>query len=244
MSGHSKWATIKHGKAIADAKRGKIFSRMSKEISIAVREGGSDNPDFNPRLRIAMERARAENMPKDNIKRAIDKGAGRVEGQMYEEVIYEGFGLNQVALMILCVTDNKNRTNSEIRSLLDKNGGTLGSAGSVSYNFDRKGIITISLPENFNADDTQLQLIDLGAEDIKNLGDNVWQVITDPSQTNSIAEGIAKIGLKVEESTIGMVAKNFVDLDEKSWDRFENFYDLVDDHDDVQQIYHNAQKNY
>jgi len=242
MSGHSKWATIKHGKAIADAKRGKIFSRISKEISIAVREGGSDNPDFNPRLRLAIEKARSENMPKENVKRAIDKGAGRVEGQMYEEVMYEGFGPNQVAMMILCVTDNKNRTNSEIRSLLDKNGGTLGSSGTVSYNFDRKGIITVSLPENVNNDELQLQLIDLGAEDIKDLGDNVWQIIVDATNTHSCAEAITKFNLTVEESTIGMIPKTMVDLEEKAFERFENFYDVVDDHDDVQQIYHNAQK--
>ncbi len=242
MSGHSKWATIKHGKAIADAKRGKIFSRYSKEISIAVREGGSDNPDFNPRLRIAMERARSENMPKENIARAIDKGAGRVAGQMYEEVMYEGFGPHQVAMMILCVTDNKNRTNSEIRSVMDKNGGTLGSAGSVSYNFERKGIITVTIPDGFNSDDLQLQLIDVGAEDIKDFGDNVWQVIVDSSSTHTIAESVTKLGVTVEESTIGMVPKTMVDLDEKAYERFESFYDVIDDHDDVQEIYHNAQK--
>jgi len=242
MSGHSKWATIKHGKAIADAKRGKIFSRYSKEISIAVREGGSDNPDFNPRLRLAIERARSENMPKDNITRAIDKGAGRVEGQMYEEVVYEGFGPSQVAMMILCVTDNKNRTNSEIRSLMDKNGGTLGSAGSVSYNFDRKGIITVSLAENTDSDDLQLQLIDLGADDIMDLGDNTWQLIVDSAQTHAIAEQIAKLNLTVEDSKIGMVPKTMIDLEEKAYEHFQKFYDLVDDHDDVQEIYHNAQK--
>jgi len=242
MSGHSKWATIKHGKAILDAKRGKIFSRYSKEISIAVREGGSDNPDFNPRLRLAIERARAENMPKENIKRAVDKGAGRVEGQMYEEIVYEGFGPNQVAMMILCVTDNKNRTNSEIRSLLDKNGGTLGSAGTVSYNFDRKGIITVSLPDNIESDDLQLQLIDLGAEDIKDLGDNIWQIIVDPAKTHSCAEAMSQLKLVVEESKIGMVPKSMIDLDKKAFERFENFYDVVDDHDDVQEIYHNAQQ--
>ncbi|PIP53493.1 YebC/PmpR family DNA-binding transcriptional regulator [Candidatus Beckwithbacteria bacterium CG23_combo_of_CG06-09_8_20_14_all_34_8] len=242
MSGHSKWATIKHGKAILDAKRGKIFSRYSKEISIAVREGGSDNPDFNPRLRLAIERARAENMPKENIKRAVDKGAGRVEGQMYEEIVYEGFGPNQVAMMILCVTDNKNRTNSEIRSLLDKNGGTLGSAGTVSYNFDRKGIITVSLPDNIESDDLQLQLIDLGAEDIKDLGDNIWQIIVDPANTHSCAEAMSQLKLVVEESKIGMVPKSMIDLDKKAFERFENFYDVVDDHDDVQEIYHNAQQ--
>jgi len=242
MSGHSKWATIKHGKAIADAKRGKIFSRYSKEISIAVREGGSDNPDFNPRLRLAIERARSENMPKDNITRAIDKGAGRVEGQMYEEVVYEGFGPSQVAMMILCVTDNKNRTNSEIRSLMDKNGGTLGSAGSVSYNFDRKGIITVSLAENTDSDDLQLQLIDLGADDIMDLGDNTWQLIVDSAQTHAIAEQIAKLNLTVEDSKIGMVPKTMIDLEEKAYEHFQKFYDLVDDHDGVQEIYHNAQK--
>jgi len=243
MSGHSKWATIKHGKAIADAKRGKIFSRYSKEISIAVREGGSDNPDFNPRLRLAIERARSENMPKENINRAIDKGAGRVAGQMYEEVMYEGFGSHQVAMMILCVTDNKNRTNSEIRALMDKNGGSLGSAGSVAYNFERKGIITISLPAGAMNDELQLQLIDLGAEDIKDLGEGIWEVIVDPTQTHTAAEKASTLGVTVEESKVGMVPKTMIDLDEKSFARFEQFYELIDDHEDVQEIYHNAQKS-
>jgi YebC/PmpR family DNA-binding regulatory protein len=242
VSGHSKWATIKHGKALADAKRGKVFSRISKEISIAVREGGNDSPDFNPRLRVAIEKAKAENMPKDNVKRAIDKGAGRVEGTMYEEISYEGFGPNKVAMIVECVTDNKNRTNSEVRALFDKNGGALGSSGSTGYFFDRKGAIVISLPDGTDSDEIQLQLIDLGAEDFKQMENGNMQVIVDSSQTHKIADEIKKAGINIIEADITMIPNTHIDLSENDYQKFLKLFEIIDDYEDVQKIFHNAKK--
>lgn len=239
MSGHSKWATIKHGKAITDAKRGKAFSRISKEISIAVREGGSDNPDFNPRLRLAIEKSRSENMPKENIKRAIDKGAGRVAGAMYEEITYEGFGPNKVALVITCVTDNKNRTNAEIRSLLDKNGGVLGSTGSTSYFFDRKGAITVSLSGK-NKEEVQLSLIDFGVEDFQDLEEDEIIAITAANSVHDIGQKIKDSGFEVGDIEVIMVSNTKIELNESQYEKFLNFYDILDDHEDVQRIFHNA----
>ena len=216
------------------------FSRLSKAISIAVREGGGDTPDTNPKLRLMVEKAKAANMPKDNIQRAIDRGAGRIEGAIYEEINYDGFGPGQVAMVIECVTDNRNRTNSEIRAIFDKNGGTLGGQGSTSYVFKRKGRILVKLEEGADVESIQLALIDLGAEDYLNIVDQIQPVIVNPSQTHEIAEKIKNKGYEIIESEIILLPANWVELSQTNYDRFIRFLNIIDDYEDVQNIYHNA----
>ncbi len=240
VSGHSKWATIRHDKGVNDAKRGKLFSRLAKAISIAVREGGGDNPDFNPKLRLMVEKAKEANMPKENIKRAVDKGAGRIAGAMYEEVTYEGFGPNKVAFMVECVTDNRNRTNSEIKSLFDKNGGVLGSMGSTNYFFDRKGVIEIDIPQGKDMEELQLELIDFGAEDFQEGEDGRLQMLVPAPDTHTIAESIKNAGYEVTDTDVIMVPNTYIELSDKEYERFMQFYTLIDDYDDVQKVYHNA----
>jgi YebC/PmpR family DNA-binding regulatory protein len=242
MSGHSKWSTIKHDKGVTDAKRGKLFSRCSKAISIAVREGGGDDPESNPKLRLMIEKAKSYNMPKENIQRAIDRGAGRVEGASYEEVMYEGFGPNKIAMMIECVTDNRNRTNSEIKSLFDKQGGVLGSMGSTGYFFDRKGTIIVNVPEGKGMEELQLELIDLGAEDFREVGSGKLLVLVAAADTHAVTEAIKGSGIEVLESEVSMVPNTTIELSEKQFVQFGKFLDIVDDYEDVQNIYHNAKK--
>ncbi len=242
MSGHSKWATIKHAKGAADAKRGKLFSRLSKNISMAVKQGGSDDPAFNPQLRLFVDKAKSSNMPKAKIQNAIDKGAGRVEGVSYEEVVYEGFGPNKVAVMIECVTDNRNRTNSEIRKLITRSGGTLGSQGSVGYFFDRKGVILINVPEGMDIEELQLELMDYEVEDVVIQSINVLKIITKDVNTHAVIQDLKKDNYEVVEGDIAMIPNMFVELDSKQYEVFMKFFDLIDDYEDVQKIYHNAKK--
>jgi len=242
MSGHSKWSTIKHDKGVADAKRGKLFSRLAKTIAIAVREGSSDDPESNPKLRLMIDKAKAANMPKENIERAIDRGAGRVEGASYEEVTYEGFGPHKVAFMVDCVTDNRNRTNSEIKTLFEKNGGVLGSMGSTGYFFDRKGLITVAIPEGKDLEEFELTLIDLGAEDFKEPGNGSLQVLVGATDTHAVAEAMKNSGVEVVDTEVAMVPNTNIELGEKEYEQFTKFLDIIDDFDDVQAVYHNAKK--
>ena len=242
MSGHSKWSTIKHDKGVADAKRGKLFSRLAKAISIAVREGNSDDSETNPRLRLMVDKAKEANMPKENIKRAIDKGAGRIAGAAYEEVTYEGFGPHKIALIIECVTDSRNRTNSEIKSLFDKHEGVLGSIGSTNYFFDRQGYIEVKIPEGKNSDNFQLELIDLGAEDVKDNGNGRIQIFVNPTDTHLIAERLKEKGIEVVETEVAMVPNTEIELAESEFKQFIHFLDTIDDYEDVQRIYHNAKQ--
>jgi YebC/PmpR family DNA-binding regulatory protein len=242
MSGHSKWSTIKHDKGVNDAKRGKVFSRLAKLISIAVKETGIDDPESNPKLRMYMDKARAANMPKENIQRAIDKGAGRVEGANYEEIMYEGFGPSKVAFIVSCLTDNRNRTNSEMKILFDKNGGVLGSSGSTGYFFDRKGVVEVSIPEGKNRDDFELELIDFGAEDIKDSGNGSLQLVVDASTTHATAEKIKSAGIEVLDATVAMVPNTYIDLAEGEYNKLSHFLEVVDDYEDVQEVFHNGKK--
>lgn len=242
MSGHSKWATIKHAKGAADAKRGKLFSRISKMITIAVKEGGNDDPAFNPSLRVYVDKAKMANMPKEKIQNAIDKGAGRVEGAVYEEVVYEGFGPFKVAVMIECVTDNRNRTNSEIRMLVNKNEGVLGSKGSVGYFFDRKGIIQISIPEGKEIDEFELELMNYEVEDLM-VKDGVMNMIVESSKTNEIVEKLKSDGFDVVDSELAMIPNSHVELNERQYELFMRFFNTIDDYEDIQKIYHNAKKS-
>ncbi|MCD6442905.1 MAG: YebC/PmpR family DNA-binding transcriptional regulator, partial [Thermotogae bacterium] len=207
MSGHNKWANIRHRKAAQDAKRSKMFTKLIREIMVAAREGGGD-PEKNPRLRAAIERARSANMPKENIEKAIKRGTGEIEGVSYEEVVYEGYAPGGVALMIRALTDNRNRTTQEIRHILSKNGGNLAESGAVSWVFERRGVINVDRSSVADVDELVMMAIDLGAEDIKENEDPI-QIITDPSNLMEMKEKLAEAGYKVE-ANLSYIPKNTV----------------------------------
>lgn len=238
MAGHSKWAQIKHKKAHVDAKRGKLFSKIVKEIAIAARLGGGD-PDGNPRLRAVMDKAKEANMPSDNIKRAIMKGTGELPGAAYEEWIYEGYGPGGVAILIEVLTDNKNRTVSEIRHLMSKNGGNMGEAGCVAWMFDKKGYILVDKTK-VDEDTLMLVALDAGAEDIKNdpKEDN-YEIITAPEEMTKIKAAVEAAKIPVSLAEITMIPKSYVPLDEKAAEQMMKLVDVLEDHDDVQNVYAN-----
>lgn len=236
MSGHNKWSTIKHKKGAADAKRSKIFTKILKEITIAARLGGGD-PAGNPRLRSAMEKARSNNMPKDNIERAIKKGTGELEGVNYEEVTYEVYGPGGAALIVEVMTDNVNRTIAEIRSILNKHNGNLGKNGAVAWKFDRKGIIEIP-KEGVSEDALMEAALEVGAEDIKTDDDETYEVHTDPSQLLAVTESLREKGFNVSSSEVQMLPKATVHLTGRDAEVAWKLYNLLDDHDDVQNVWH------
>ncbi len=235
MSGHSKWATIKHKKGALDAKRGKIFTRIIKEIMIAARSGG--DPDSNPRLRTAITAAKAVSMPSDNIKRAILRGTGELEGGQIDEVMFEGYGPGGAAVLVSVATDNRNRTVSEIRHLFSKNGGNLGEQGSVSWMFERKSQIVID-GEKATEDQLMNIALDAGAEDLRNEGGN-WVVISPPDAHETVLAAIQKAGIAVEQSEIGMVPKNSIRLEGKNAGAMLRLTETLEEHDDVQNVYSN-----
>jgi len=205
MSGHSKWATIKHKKGALDAKRGKIFTRLIKEISIAAKNGGGD-PDSNPRLRTAILAAKAENMPQDNIKRAIQRGTGELPGVNFEEFALEGYGPGGVAILLDINTDNRNRTVSEIRHVFGKNGGNMASAGAVSYLFHKKGDIVI--PKSASSEDDLMGIVlEAGADDLRDDGDN-WEVVTEPGSFEAVVEAVKKAGIEPASASVAMIPQN------------------------------------
>ena len=235
MSGHSKWATIKHKKGALDAKRGKIFTRLIKEITMAAKSGG--DPDKNPRLRGAIAAAKAENMPADNIKRAIQRGTGELPGVNYEEFTLEGYGPGGVALLIEISSDNRNRTVSEIRHALTKNGGNMGEAGCVAYMFHKKGSIVI--PKSaVKEDDLMGVVLDAGAEDIRDDGEN-WEVVTDPHGYEPVLESVKKANLPVTTSEIGMLPQNYIKLEGQQAGTMIRLLEALEDHDDVQHVFSN-----
>jgi len=237
MSGHSKWAQIKRKKAATDVKRGKIFTKLIKEIITAARLGGGD-PNSNARLRAAIEAAKAENMPKQNIERAIKKGTGELEGSYYEEVSYEGYGAGGIAILISALTDNRNRTVSEIRYLFNKYGGNLGETGCVSWMFEKKGVIAFAKNE---IDEERLMelTVEAGAEDIK-IEENEFEVITTPEEFDRIKQFFDKAGLKYERAEITMICQNVVKITDKNQaERILKLMDALEDHDDVQKVYAN-----
>lgn len=238
MSGHSKWSQIKHKKGQTDAKRGKIFTKIVKEIAIAARLGGGD-PDGNPRLRTAIEKAKEVNMPHDNIKKAIMKGTGELPGVTYEEFVYEGYGPSGVALMIEVMTDNKNRTLPEIRHMLAKSGGSLGETGCVSWMFDKKGYILVS--KSKASEDTVMSVaLDAGAEDMKNdPAEENYEIITAPEDLANVKDALEKANLPVESAEVSMLPKNYVVLDEKAAEQMIRLMDVLEDHDDIQNVYAN-----
>ncbi len=233
MSGHSKWHTIKHKKGALDAKRGKITTRIVKEITIAARMGGGD-PAGNPRLRKAVADAKSENIPNDTIDRAIKRGTGELEGVMYEEITYEGYGPAGVAVMVQVTTDNRNRTVGELRHLFSKNGGNLGESGCVNWMFDNQGIIL--LDKDVKAEDELFELVaGAGADDLKDQGDT-WEVVTTPENFNAVYEAIKGANLATLSAEVTMVPKTSVKLEGKDAQAMLKFYDALDDHDDVQKV--------
>lgn len=235
MSGHSKWATIKHKKAALDAKRGKVFTRLIKEIMIAARSGG--DPDSNARLRTAITAAKAVSMPADNIKRAIMRGTGELEGGQIDEIMFEGYGPGGAAVMVLAATDNRNRTVSEIRHAFSKHGGNLGEVGSVGWMFERKSQILI---EGDKTTEDQLMEIaaEAGADDIRNDGES-WEVLSEPSAHEAVLAAIQKAGIPTTEATIGMIPKNLIKLEGSQAKGMLKLADVLEEHDDVQNVYSN-----
>lgn len=235
MSGHSKWATIKHKKAAQDAKRGKVFTKFIKEITIAARNGG--DPDANPRLRTAIAAAKAASMPADNIKRAIMRGTGELEGSQIEEVMFEGYGPGGAAVLVEVATDNRNRTVSEIRHILSKQGGNLGEQGSVAWMFDRKSQVLIDMQK---ATEDQLMdvVLDAGAEDIRNDGAN-WEIISPPEVHDAIVEALQNAGVETVSAQIGMIPKSTVKLEGKNAGGMLRLAEALEEHDDVQNVYSN-----
>ncbi len=236
MSGHSKWATIKHKKGALDAKRGKIFTRLIKEITMAAKSGGGD-PEGNPRLRGAIAAAKAENMPQDNIKRAIQRGTGELPGTTYEEITFEGYGPGGVALIAEVTTDNRNRTVSEIRHVFGKNGGNLGEAGSVSWMFSKKGQIVV--PKAAAKEDDLMNIVlENGGDDLNDDGDN-WEIITAPTSFEPVLEAVKKANLEIVHSEIGMVPQNYIKLEGASANQMIRLLEALEDQDDVQNVYSN-----
>ncbi len=236
MSGHSKWATIKRKKAVTDARRGKMFTQIIKEITIAAKMGGGDLGS-NPRLRLAVDKAKANNMPADNIKRAIMKGTGELPGVAYEDVMYEGYGPGGVALIIESVTDNKNRTVSEIRHILERSGGKFGASGSVAWMFHKKG--RIRTPKGSLSEDDMLGIIlDAGADDLKSDGDS-FEVITSPETFEPVKKALEAKGIKIEEAELELVPENTVKVEGADAEKVLKLMETLEEHDDTQHVYAN-----
>ena len=234
MSGHSKWSTIKRKKGALDAKRGKIFTRLIKEITVAARMGGGD-PEGNPRLRSAIASAKTENMPKDNIERAIKKGTGELEGAVYEEISYEGYGPGGIAVLVDCMTDNKNRTVADIRHAFSKSGGNLGESGCVSWMFDKKGTILVD-KETIDEEELMDKALEAGAEDVVE-EDNVYQVVTAPDDFEAVREALEADGVKFIEASVSMVPQNVVEVTgEKPAKQILKLLESLEEHDDVQSV--------
>ena len=235
MSGHSKWATIKHKKAALDAKRGKSFTRIIKEINIAARNGG--DPDSNPRLRTAILAAKAVSMPADNIKKAIMRGTGELEGGQIEEVMFEGYGPGGAAVLVNVATDNRNRTVSEIRHAFSKNGGNMGAEGSVAWMFERKSQIFVA-GEKAGEDQLMGIVLDAGAEDLRSDGDR-WEVISPPEAHETVLKALETNGIAHEEASVAMIPKNLVKVEGKNASAMLRLTEQLEDHDDVQSVYSN-----
>lgn len=235
MSGHSKWATIKHKKAALDSKRGKVFTRLIKEIMIAARSGG--DPDSNARLRTAIVAAKAVSMPADNIKRAVQRGTGELEGGQIEEIMYEGYGPGGAAVMVSVATDNRNRTVSEIRHVFSKNGGNLGEVGSVAWMFERKSQIFVD-GEHATEDQLMTVALDAGADDIRD-HEGTWEILSAPDAHEAVLKALETAKIPTEAAEIAMVPKDTVKLEGKPAQSMLKLYDALDEHDDVQNVYGN-----
>lgn len=238
MSGHSKWATIKHAKGIADAKRGKLFTKFIKEISIAARMGGGD-PNANPRLRQVIIKARAANMPKDNIERAIKKGTGEDGAASYEELVYEGYAPGGVAVLVEVLTDNHNRAAADVRNIFTKSGGNLGTSGSVSRMFQRKGTIELDA-EKVNEDEVMEVALEAGADDIVN-EDGIITVTTTPDAFSVVADALSDKGFETLSAEVGLIPDAYTPVDKDTAAKVQKMIDKLEDNDDVQNVYHTAE---
>jgi YebC/PmpR family DNA-binding regulatory protein len=236
MSGHSKWATIKHKKGAADAKRGKLFAKLIRQVEVAAREGGGD-PDSNPTLRTMFQKARDSSVPLDTIERAVKRGTGELEGVTYEQITYEGYAPGGVALLVEVLTDNRNRTGSDVRSLFTKRGGSMGEPGTVAWQFERKG--TILVDRTADEDELMLAAVDAGAEDIVDDGE-YWRVVTGPSDLHAVRTAIEAAGMRIESADLTMEPQNLVPVDDKGTaKRVLDLVDALDDLDDVQAVHGN-----
>ncbi|HDQ13955.1 MAG TPA: YebC/PmpR family DNA-binding transcriptional regulator [Sediminispirochaeta sp.] len=233
MSGHNKWSSIKHKKGAQDAKRGKVFTKIIKEITVAARNGGGD-PDANPALRTAITKAKAENMPKDNVERAIKKGTGELEGADYIELTYEGYGPGGVAILIEALTDNKNRTAADMRSIFSKQGGNLGETGCVSYMFQRKGLISFDA-EQYSEEEIFEAAIEAGAEDVST-SDGEIEVLTSPDDFSAVSESLEQAGFKSIRAEVSMVPEATISLDPQTTAKALRLIEKIDDHDDVNSV--------
>ena len=240
MSGHSKWANIKRTKGKADAARGKIFARLAKEIMVVAKNGGG-NPDGNLRLKVLIAKAKEQNMPNENIQRAILRGTGQMDGVNYEELVYEGYGPSGVAIMVEVLTDNRNRTAGEIRHIFDKYGGNLGDSGSVSWIFERKGLLVIDMADLKLSEDDLLELaLEAGADDLKS-NDETYEIITDPDSFEAVKEAMIAAGIELLANEITQLPKNTIHLDDPEVIlKLEKLLDFLDNNDDVQNIYDNS----
>jgi YebC/PmpR family DNA-binding regulatory protein len=236
MSGHSKWATIKHKKGAADKARGKLFAKLIKQVEVAARQGGGD-PDMNPTLRTMFQKARDNSVPLDTIERAIKRGTGELEGVTYESVTYEGYAPGGVAVFVDVLTDNRNRTGAEIRSVFNKNGGSMAEPGAVAWQFERKGLVVVS--GTVDEDELMMAALDAGADDISRDGD-VWNITSDPTETMNVREAIEAAGIAVESADLTMLPTSVVSIDSvESAKAVLRVIDALDDHDDVQEVYAN-----
>jgi len=234
MAGHSKWANIKHRKGRQDAKRGQLFGKLAKAIEMAAREGGG-NPEFNPTLATAIEKAKAASMPNDNIDRAIKRGSGEVEGAQYEEFFYEGYGPGGVALYVQVLTDNRNRAASDVRSAFTRHNGNLGEPGSVGYLFEQKGLI-LAIGEE---DEILLAALEAGAEDVRDAGDRWFEVITEAGEVRSVKKALVGVGIEVESAEVTQLPSALVPVEEGDAKRVLRLIDALDDLDDVQSVFSN-----
>jgi YebC/PmpR family DNA-binding regulatory protein len=238
MAGHSKWANIKHRKAAQDKQRGKVWTKLIREVTVASREGGGD-PGANPRLRLAMDKAFAANMPRDTVERAIKRGAGGMEGDNYEEIRYEGYGPGGVAIMVDCMTDNRNRTAAEVRHAFSKHGGNLGTDGSVAYLFTKQGII--SLQPGTDEDAVMEAALEAGAEDVIANDDGSVDVMTTPEAFGAVRDALAQSGFDTEVAEVSYNAATLAELDRETAEKLLRLVDVLDELDDVQEVYHNAE---
>ncbi len=238
MSGHSKWHNIQATKSKTDAARGKIFTKIGREIAVAVKLGGGD-PNSNAKLRDIISKAKQNNMPNDNIQRSIKKASGELGAVNYEEITYEGYGVGGSAVMVRCLTDNKNRTAGDVRHAFDKFGGSLGSNGCVSYMFDQKGLLVLENDGSIDEENLIEMCLDADAEDVKN-DEDVFQIVTTPSAFHQVKENLEGKGLKFLSTDVTMIPQNYVDLDEKQTETFLRMIDTLENLDDVQDVYHNV----
>lgn len=238
MSGHSKWSTIKNKKGKTDAQRSKIFTKIGRELAVAVKQGGS-NPDMNSRLRDVIAKAKANNMPNDNITRSIKKASGELGSINYEEMTYEGYGVSGVAVIVTALSDNKNRTAGDIRHAFDKNGGSMGANGCVSWMFNRKGMIVIEDDGNVDEEELMMAALDAGAEDF-NKNEDVFEIITAPEDFSAVREALEQAGYSFLSAELDMIPQNTVNLSSEDQQKIQRLLDMLEDNDDVQNVYHNA----